>query len=262
MDVNVYLDRIQYQGSLEPTIETLHQLHYSHLLTVPFENLSIHLNQPIHLNLEELYTKVIHQRRGGFCYELNSLFSWLLQQLGFNVTLISAQVARDDGQFGREFGHLTLLVKDSSSWLVDVGFGDSFLYPLKLESLTEKIQNGEAYQLLQQESTWIFYQKKLGDYKPQYCFTLTPRKLTDFQTTCDYNQTSPHSIFTQRIICTKATVTGRVTLSDNRLIVTENGQRQESILETETEYQRILEDYFGIFIDNYNDLNLIAKHSD
>ena len=246
MDVTTYLNRINYSRSLEPNLETLHQLHYCHLLAVPFENLSIHLNQPIHLNLEALYSKIVRQYRGGFCYELNSLFSWLLQQLGFNVTLLSAQVAREDGNFGREFGHLTLLVKDRESWLVDVGFGDSFLYPLKLENSTEQIQNGENYQLIHNDGTWIFYHKKKGDYKPQYCFTLTPRNLTDFQTTCEYNQTSPHSIFTQRRICTKATPTGRVTLSDNRLIITQNGQRQEYTIATEVDYHKTLQDDFGI----------------
>ncbi|MEB3282225.1 MAG: arylamine N-acetyltransferase [Lyngbya sp.] len=246
MDVTTYLNRINYSRSLEPNLETLHQLHYCHLLAVPFENLSIHLNQPIHLNLETLYSKIVRQHRGGFCYELNSLFSWLLQQLGFNVTLLSAQVAREDGNFGREFGHLTLLVKNTESWLVDVGFGDSFLYPLKLENSTEQIQNGEAYKLIQNDDTWIFYHNKEGNYKPQYCFTLTPRNLTDFQTTCEYNQTSPQSIFTQRRICTKATPTGRVTLSDNRLIITQNGQREEQTLNTEAEYNKTLQDYFNI----------------
>ncbi|MGB3189284.1 MAG: arylamine N-acetyltransferase [Limnoraphis sp.] len=246
MDVEAYLNRIHYQGSLEPNIETLYQLHYCHLLTVPFENLSIHLNQPIHLNLETLYTKIVQKNRGGFCYELNSLFSWLLQQLGFNITLISAQVSREDGHFGRELGHLMLLVKDRDFWLVDVGFGDSFLYPLKLESLTEQIQQEEYYQLIKEESHWIFYQKKDDHYQPKYCFTLTPKKLTDFQSTCEYNQTSPQSIFTQRRICTKATLEGRVTLSDNRLIITQNGQRQECTISTEAEYNKILRDYFSI----------------
>ncbi|WP_413163285.1 arylamine N-acetyltransferase family protein [Capilliphycus salinus ALCB114379] len=246
MDVTTYLNRINYSRSLEPNLETLHQLHYCHLLAVPFENLSIHLNQPIHLNLEALYHKIVRQHRGGFCYELNSLFSWLLQQLGFKVTLLSAQVAREDGNFGREFGHLTLLVKDTESWLVDVGFGDSFLYPLKLENSTEQIQKREHYKLINNDETWIFYYKKEGDYKPQYCFTLTPRNLTDFQTTCEYNQTSPQSIFTRSRICTKATPTGRVTLSDNRLIITQNGQREEHTLNTEAEYNKTLQDYFNI----------------
>ncbi|MEA5499158.1 arylamine N-acetyltransferase [Limnoraphis robusta Tam1] len=249
MDVTEYLNRIHYQGSLEPNIETLHQLHYCHLLTVPFENFSIHLNQPINLNLEALYHKIVQQHRGGFCYELNSLFSWLLQQLGFKVTLLSAQVAREEGDFGREFGHLTLRVQDRDFWLADVGFGDSFLYPLKFESSTEQIQNGETYQLINNQNNWIFYHKKEGNYQPKYCFTLTPRNLTDFQTTCEYNQTSPQSIFTQRRICTKPTLEGRVTLSDNRLIITQNGQRQEHIIDTEAEYHKILQDYFGINLD-------------
>ncbi len=250
MDVKEYLNRIQYQGSLKPKIETLNQLHYCHLLTVPFENLSIHLHQPIVLNLESIYHKIVRQHRGGFCYELNSLFSWLLLQLGFNVTLLSAQVAREDGHFGREFGHLMLLIKDQNDWLVDVGFGDSFLYPLKLEDLTQQIQNGEIYQLRKTESKWTFYHQKYQTHYPKYCFTLTPRTLSDFQATCEYNQTDSQSIFVQHRICTKATVTGRVTLSDNRLILTQNGQRKESTIHTESDYQALLKKYFKIDLKN------------
>ena len=246
MDVTAYLNRIRYRGSLEPNLETLRQLHYCHLLAVPFENLSIHFNQPIRLNLEDLYNKIVQKNRGGFCYELNSLFSWLLKKLGFHVTLLSAEVAREDGEFGREFGHLTLLVREADSWLTDVGFGDSFLYPLKLENSAEQTQNGETYKLINNDNSWIFYQQNNGGYQPKYRFTLTPRNLTDFQATCEYNQTSPQSIFTRRRICTKATLTGRVTLSDNRLIITENGGHREYTIDTEADYHKILKEHFEI----------------
>ena len=99
MDIRDYLKRIHYQGSLEPTLQTLQALHEAHLLTVPFENLSIHYGQPIILQEDLLFNKIVRKHRGGFCYELNGLFAWLLQQLGFQVTLLSAEVAGDDGTF-------------------------------------------------------------------------------------------------------------------------------------------------------------------
>ncbi|HEX9438499.1 MAG TPA: arylamine N-acetyltransferase, partial [Roseiflexaceae bacterium] len=110
MDIQTYFQRINYHGPLAPTAETLRELHVAHLLAVPFENLNIGLGWPIVLDEAALFEKIVVRRRGGFCYELNGLFSALLRALSFDVTLLSAGVARADGGFGPEFDHLTLLV--------------------------------------------------------------------------------------------------------------------------------------------------------
>src|SRR5688500_2931419 len=94
LDVNAYLNRIGYQGPLEPSAQTLRDLHVAHLRTVPFENLSIHSHEPIVLDDAALFEKVVQRRRGGFCYELNGLFTALLRSLGFEVEMLSAAVAR------------------------------------------------------------------------------------------------------------------------------------------------------------------------
>src|SRR5262245_33969275 len=140
MDVQTYLNRIEYSGSRTPGFETLRQLHLAHLLTVPFENLSIHAREPIVLNDAALFQKIVTRRRGGFCYELNGLFSALLRELGFDVSMLSAQVARDDGEFTPDFAHMTLLVSlEKDRWLADVGFGDSFVEPFPLELENEQL---------------------------------------------------------------------------------------------------------------------------
>ena len=131
MDISPYLQRIKYEGSIRPEPATLRALQLAHLTSVPFENLDIHLARPITLDLPYLFNKIISHRRGGFCYELNGLFAWLLRELGYHVTLLSASDAKSDGSFGPEFDHLALLVQcpaemDISHWLVDVGWGDSF----------------------------------------------------------------------------------------------------------------------------------------
>src|SRR5687768_9467525 len=108
MDVDAYLHRINYQGSLAPTARTLRDLQVAHLQTVPFENLSIHSAEPIILNDEALFEKIVLRRRGGFCYELNGLFAALLRKLGFEVVMLSAGVADAQGIFGPDFDHMTL----------------------------------------------------------------------------------------------------------------------------------------------------------
>lgn len=102
MDVSAYLRRINYHGSLAPAAQTLRELHRAHMLSVPFENLSIHERQPIVLNDEALFAKVVEHRRGGFCYELNGLFAALLRAIGFDAVMLSAGVAKADGSgYGR-----------------------------------------------------------------------------------------------------------------------------------------------------------------
>src|SRR2546427_7197223 len=99
MDAQSYLKRIVYRGSVRPSIDVLRRLHVRHLLSVPFENLDIHLGRPIILDQELFYNKIVRDRRGGYCYELNGCFAWLLRELGFRVSMLSARVAGKNGGF-------------------------------------------------------------------------------------------------------------------------------------------------------------------
>jgi N-hydroxyarylamine O-acetyltransferase len=100
VDITAYLDRINYHGPLAPTAETLRELQVAHLLTVPFENLSIHTKQPIVLDDNALFEKIVMRRRGGFCYEANGLFAALLRALEFDVKMLSAGAANAKGGCG------------------------------------------------------------------------------------------------------------------------------------------------------------------
>lgn len=272
-DPLAYLNRIRMplvEGgdlfpSLEPSPQVLQMLHQAHLLAVPFENLSIHYGEPIALREDLLYEKIVLRNRGGFCYELNGLFAWLLDQLGFSVALLSASVAEAGGDYSPEFDHLSLLVHrlDGSDWIADVGFGDSFRLPLRL--VADMVQDGgDGYhyrlhiddhqgrppQQPPYHSHWIL-QRSSDDssWEPQYRFTLKPHQLSDFSERCKYQQTSPESHFTQRRICSLAILDGRITLADRRLIVTTfTGKREERLVESEEEYRQILAERFGVLI--------------
>jgi N-hydroxyarylamine O-acetyltransferase len=247
LHIHDYLKRINYQGSLEPTLQTLQALHEAHMLAVPFENLDIHLGRKILLDEESLWQKIIEQGRGGFCYELNGLFVWLLRTLGFQVDLLSAGVAHPSGGFGPEFDHLTLLVHLAEDWLADVGFGDSFRHPLRMQPSCTQAQEWGSYRLEREQEYWIL-QTRDEAWKPAYRFTLQPHTLTDFTEMCHYQQTSPASHFTQKRICSIATRSGRMTLSDQRLIITTDGERKEHILTSQEEYSAALAEYFGIVL--------------
>jgi N-hydroxyarylamine O-acetyltransferase len=252
MNITAYLQRLNYQGSLEPSAEVLRNLQIAHLLAVPFENLSIHAKQPIVLDDEALFAKIVDHRRGGFCYELNGLFAALLRALGFKVDRLSAGVANGEGGFGPDFDHMALMVTLEQRWLVDVGFGDSFGEPLRLDEPGEQRQGGRAYRIVAGDPYFILLQRDAGDdWQPQYRFTLQPHGYGDYAGMCLYHQTSPESHFTRAPICTLATPDGRVTLSGMRLITTtEKGERQEQALENQEEYAAMLKQHFGIVMIN------------
>jgi N-hydroxyarylamine O-acetyltransferase len=255
MDVQAYLRRIDYLGSLTPGIDLLRSLHRAHLFTVPFENLDIHLGREIVCDESRILRKIVSERRGGFCYELNGAFAALLRALGFRVTLLSCRVARQDESYGPEFDHLTLRVDLEEPWLADVGFGECFLEPLRLESCLEQEQSGRVYRLTSHMTSPASTEDMSGlevmvegRWKKEYAFTLQPRELSDFAGMCHYHQTSPESHFTRHRICSLATPEGRFTLSDNKLIETRGSSRQETSLSGDREWRAKLRDLFGVVL--------------
>jgi N-hydroxyarylamine O-acetyltransferase len=245
-----YLVRIGYRGATMPDAENLRNLHRAHLLSVPFENLDIGLKREIVCETEPVLRKIVELRRGGFCYELNGAFAWLLRELGFRVTLLSARVARQDGTFGPEFDHLTLRVDLDEPWLADVGFGDSFVEPLRLEPGIEQEQARGKFRIRQQEdgereALDMERFDTVDGWRPQYRFSTVARELGDFARMCRHHQTSPDSHFTRNRICSRATEHGRVTLSGLRLITTEPWNKEERDL-SEEELAPVLERHFGV----------------
>lgn len=248
MKLETYLKRINYHGSLAPAADTLRDLQVAHLLTVPFENLSIHFAETIVLEDEALFAKVVARKRGGFCYELNGLFAALLRALGFEVVMLSAEVANEDGSFSQPFDHMALMVKLEQRWLVDVGFGDSFLEPLLLDEAGEQVQRDYAYRIVSEGSYRIMSRRETNnnEWKAQYRFTLQPYEYEDYAERCRYHQTSPESHFTQGRICSRATEYGRITLSEMRLITTSQTGRHEQTLMTDDEYRAALQTHFAV----------------
>src|SRR5215813_9849378 len=184
MDIRSYLARIRYADSLAPSAETLRQLHRAHLMSVPFENLSIHSNEPIVLDDIALFEKIVRRRRGGFCYEANGLFAALLRALGFDVKMLSAGAAIAKGGFGPDFDHMALMCDINERWLVDVGFGDSFREPLLIDKTGEQRQGERAYRIDSDRRHLILMQRDCGadaDWKAQYRFTLQPYEYSDYE---------------------------------------------------------------------------------
>ena len=251
MDISAYLARIDYAEAIKPDAQTLRGLQVAHMLHVPFENLDIGLKRRIQLSGEALWNKIVIQKRGGFCYELNGLFARLLNEIGFEVTYLNARVYNREGELGIDYDHLALLVKipgQPARWLADVGFGDSFNDPLNFEERGEQIQGLRTYRLEQISNGYVTWQKNYdGSWERQYFFDLKPHKFPDhYEAACFYHQTSLESSFTRGSIISRATPDGRVSLEDGRLILTKNGQRSEHLIGQNEEYHALLKEYFGV----------------
>jgi N-hydroxyarylamine O-acetyltransferase len=244
------LERIGYRGSLEPSYQALRALQRAFLLSVPFENLDIHLGRRITLAPEPTYAKIVREGRGGFCYECNGLFSDLLAQLGFRVSFLSARMALG-GEIGQEYDHMVLLVELDEPYLVDVGNGQSCREPLRIEGCDQSSAEGITYRVGPHgRELALWYREEGSEWRPRYLFDTRPRSRSAFAEMCRYHQTSPNSLFTRGRLITLAQAEGRLTLVGMRLITSVAGTAHECELGSEEEYRRCLRDRFGIELDH------------
>jgi len=243
----------------EVSQDSLCRLHRAHMLTVPFENLDIPLGREIIMDEDRFLDKIVRQHRGGFCYELNGAFAWLLRQIGFEVEYLSARVVGPAGEPGAEFDHMALLVEVSGERLIaDVGFGDSFCSPLRL--VADEVQRDSDpraidYRLTEENGTWTMWKMRVpdsvhsapGEWVRQYLFRLEPRRLDQYTEMCRHQQTSPVSTFTRKIVCSRATTEGRVTLTATTLIESTADERVETPVDRER-WHDVLRDRFDVLL--------------
>lgn len=249
MNKEKYLCRIGIEKSdIQANLENLKLLQKHHLLKIPFENLDIHWKNPIILNGKLFYRKIVEEHRGGFCYELNGLFYKLLKTIGFQSKIVSAKVSSGEGNFGAEFDHLAILTDiDGEEFLVDVGFGDFTAEPLRFVLDVEQKDETGIFSIREFDEYYFEVIKKdSGDWKSEYIFTILPRDLAEFTEMCDFHQTSPESHFTRGKVCSLMTNEGRKTLTDKKFIETKSGQKNEIDVESDEEFNSILEREFHI----------------
>lgn len=253
MDITQYLKRINFFGTLTPDLNTLTQLQHHHLFTVPFEDLDIYYGIPFALDKEAFFQKVVVNNRGGYCYELNSLFYELLTAIGFNVTYLSGRVG-NGRQYGPEFDHMALMVTiDQVRWLVDVGFGDFALKPLAIipgmvqndGRCNYRITDGVLLDGIQYMNVEKWNGSK-GIYVSEYLFTLTPRKFEDFEAMNQQQQISADSHFVKNLMCSLPLEDGRISIVNSRIIKTVNGSKRMKSIQDGSFQQYLLEKYFNI----------------
>ncbi|MEU6542067.1 arylamine N-acetyltransferase [Streptomyces sp. NPDC046859] len=267
VEIDAYLSRLGAERPARPTAEALRELHLRHLRTVPFENLSIHLGEEIVLEEKRLLDKVVGAGRGGFCYELNGAFGALLGALGFEVTLLAARVHGKEGKLGIPYDHMALKVgtADGGTWLADVGFGAHSHHPLAFDVRGEQGDPAGVFRITEagpdaagvrggdptaggEEAADL---EVVMDGRPEYRLERRPRVLADFVSGAWWHSTSPHSHFTQSLVCSRVTEEGgRITLSGRVFKETApDGSRTERELGTDEEVLEVYRERFGIALD-------------
>ncbi|MER7908665.1 arylamine N-acetyltransferase [Streptomyces sp. NPDC096068] len=247
-EVEAYLRRIGAERPVRADAAALRELHLLHLRTVPFENLSIHLGEPVVLDEKALLDKVVGARRGGFCYEINTAFAVLLRGLGYGVELLQARVVGEGGKLGIPYDHMALRVEtvEGERWLADVGFGDHSHFPLAFDARDDQEDPGGVFRIVETADGDL---DVLRDGKSQYLMETRPRELADFAAGAWYHRTSPDSHFPRSLICSRLTEEGRISLSGRKLITRAHGERDERILGGDDEVREAYRELFGIELD-------------
>ena len=250
MNIRNYLKRINVTKEIVINRDMFYQLHENHVLNVPFENLDIHYKRKFDLAIDKTYKKVVIDNRGGFCYELNSLFNFLLINLGFKSRIVSARIFDDSGNLGPEYDHMSLLVEiDKKKYLADVGFGDLFIKPIEIsEGIQTDGRNYFKVETHYEKEFVLSMSSNQIDFHNKYMFYLKEVSIDKFYAICLDKQTNPSSYFVKNTLCTKPTAFGRLTLFNNKLIEKIGDERIEKVILDDVEFRKELINKFKILI--------------
>jgi N-hydroxyarylamine O-acetyltransferase len=217
-DLSAYLRRIGLDAAPPATVAGLATLHRAHAGAIPFENLDILLGREIRLDLPSLEAKLVAARRGGYCFEQNTLFSAALADLGFRVTPLAARV-RLGGRTDGPRTHMLLSVRaDGREWLCDVGFGGGGPFePLPLEPSGEVAQGLWRFRIVADGGERVLQNVGPSGWRDLYAFTLEPQLPSDYAVANHYTSTHPDSSFTKVVVAQKTSETGALVLRGNVL---------------------------------------------
>ena len=245
MILSDYLKRIDYSGPVQADLETLNALIDAHVRAVPFENLDIHAGRPVVNTVEAAYEEIVTRKTGGWCYEMNALFGWVLGEIGFDVTRVSGGVRRPklgDAAFGN---HLCLMVRLELDYLVDVGFGGSQIAAIPLEK-AETLHPPLRMALDQSEDGYWRLQEGGWGSAMSFDFRAEPADEALLARQHDAQISDPNSI--HRKTLTAKIRDGRAyhTLRGRMLETNHPGRKETRAITSKAEMREVLWDLFGL----------------
>jgi N-hydroxyarylamine O-acetyltransferase len=259
IDLNGYLRRIAYSGPVSAELPTLRALATAHIAAIPFENIDPLLGLPVSLELDAIERKLVHQGRGGYCFEQNHLFLAVLRAIGFEVSGLIARVLwmrPEDAVVAQT--HMLLRVElDGVSWLADVGFGSMALSgALQLQPDVEQVTGNEPFRLLSHAGDWRMQALVRGEWRTLYRFDLQPRPAIDYVVANHYTSTYPDSHFLHGLIVARTLADRRLGLRNREFAVHPmGGESVRRTLHGLAEIKQVLQEQFGIRLPIHAELD-------
>lgn len=252
LDLDSYFGRIGYSGPRRPTLETLRELQQKHPLAIPFENLDTLSGRPVRLDLDSLERKLVHGRRGGYCFEQNLLFKHVLGALGFEAAALAARVVweRPQGE-PRPRTHMVLLVTlDGQRYICDVGFGGlTATAPLELTRDGEQATPHETFRVVRGSTEYAVEARVRGEWKQLYRFDLQEQQDVDIDVLNHYVMSHADSPFRKRLIAARVAPDRRFALGNGDFRVHHmRGTSEQRRIADVAGLRAVLEQTFGIAV--------------
>lgn len=263
MDVQAYLDRIGFVGAPKVDVETLKTLHRMHLRAIPYENFDVQFRRTMTLDPAAAFEKIVRQRRGGWCYEMNGLLAAALREIGFTVTEMAGAVLRAERGVSSHANHMVLRVDLDRPYIADVGLGDGLLEARPM-ALGSHHCAGFDFALEQLDDGWLrFHNHPLGG-APYFDFRNEPADREQMAATCRFLSTSPESIFTQTALALRHRPGGVTSLLGRTLNHIQPGRKSTQLIETADEFAAVLRHYFDLDLPEAADLwpAICTKHEE
>jgi N-hydroxyarylamine O-acetyltransferase len=260
--LDAYLSRIGFEGPVRPDLSCLKAVHRQHLLSISYENLDVQLERPLDLDPLRIFDKIVHQRRGGWCYEMNGILQWALTEIGFDVMRMNGGVMRKEQGDEAMGNHLVLCVNLDEPYVADVGLGDGLLEPIPLRADSFN-QDAMAYALEPlEDDLWRFHNHE-GRVPPTFDFRHAPADEDLFADKCNELQSSPESIFVQNLICQRLGADGVRILLGRVLSHLTNSGVQRTLLNSAAQLRETLIEVFDLAIPEVEDLwpQVVARHT-
>jgi N-hydroxyarylamine O-acetyltransferase len=250
VDLDAYFARIGYSGPREATLEVLGALHELHPAAITFEAIDVLLGRGVDLSPAAVDAKLIGSRRGGYCFEQNSLFKRVLEALGFSVQGCWARVRwmRPPGSPPAARTHMVLKVTlDGQHWLADVGFGTCALpTQLRMDTTEPQSTRHESYRVFPFAAATMVQARRDGEWLPVYEISPEPCLDADYQMANWFTSTHPSSHFRHRLIVARTTPEARYTLLENRFTIRRPGTEPEQRFLDAVQLEETLATIFGL----------------
>lgn len=220
-----YCKRIDFKGAAQADAETLAEIMRCQLFSVPFENLDVQAGKMVSIEPQDIVNKIVYHPRGGYCYEVNSLFAMALTALGIDYYFVGARPMFYPARRPRT--HMVIIANIAGEdYLCDLGFGSyGMRAPIPLSKINHVIQQDDNFFKLfcDDGKNYVLQALVDGEWINQFGFDLYPHELLDFMPANYYNSNSPDAIFVKQLLIVKYNPLGRKILSGNRLKIIEKG---------------------------------------